>query len=96
MIIFQLLWFSFKPKNKLDPENARIDGLAFVGLSLTRYSEVGCPDSITHQTAFDFNEILDRDYQFLLSTNDDGWLVGGGKCYQLKTPSIWSSNTLSF
>jgi len=73
------VWKGTMPKNQFDPENARIDGHVFVGLSLTRYSEVGCPDSITHQTAFDFNEILDRDYQFLHSTNDDGWLVGGGE-----------------
>lgn len=25
------------------------------------------------------NEVQDRDYKFLQSTNDDGWLVGGGE-----------------
>lgn len=56
-----------------------MDGLAFLGLSLSRRSDQGHPDSITHQTAFDFNEVIDRDYEFIFSTNDDGWLVGGGE-----------------
>merc|ERR1740124_975868 len=64
---------------KLDPKNSKVDGLVFLGLSLTRHSEVGHPESVTHQTAFDFNEVQDRDYEYLASTNDDGWLVGGGE-----------------
>jgi hypothetical protein len=49
------------------------------------------PDSVTHQTAFDFNTVMDRDYQFVQSTNDDGWLVGGGErgpphSYKLAAP----------
>jgi len=67
------------PQPVLDPDKAKVDGLAFLGLSLTRHSELGCPDSITHQTAFDLNEVLDREYDFFASTNDDGWLVGGGE-----------------
>lgn len=63
----------------LDPENSKVDGLAFIGLSLARKSEKGHPESYTHQEAFDLNEVLDRDYKFLFSTNDDGWLVGGGE-----------------
>jgi len=63
----------------LDPSKSKVDGLAFLGLSLTRQSEQGHPDSATHQTAFDLNEVQDRDYEFLFSTNDDGWLVGGGE-----------------
>eukprot|EP00568_Trieres_chinensis_P007926 CAMPEP_0183308452 /NCGR_PEP_ID=MMETSP0160_2-20130417/22058_1 /TAXON_ID=2839 ORGANISM="Odontella Sinensis, Strain Grunow 1884" /NCGR_SAMPLE_ID=MMETSP0160_2 /ASSEMBLY_ACC=CAM_ASM_000250 /LENGTH=329 /DNA_ID=CAMNT_0025472293 /DNA_START=72 /DNA_END=1061 /DNA_ORIENTATION=- len=63
----------------LDHKKTKVDGLAFLGLSLTRNSVHGHPDSITHQTAFDLNEVLDRDYEFLMSSNDDGWLVGGGE-----------------
>lgn len=63
----------------LDPTKSKVDGLAFLGLSLSRRSEQGHPDSITHQTAFDFNEVIDRDYTHIFSTNDDGWLVGGGE-----------------
>ena len=56
-----------------------MDGLAFLGLSLSRNSARGHSDSVTHQTAFDLNEVIDRDYEFLMSSNDDGWLVGGGE-----------------
>ena len=63
----------------LDPKNSKVDGLAFLGLSLTRNSPQGHPDSLTHQTSFDLNEVLDRDYEFIFSTNDDGWLAGGGE-----------------
>jgi len=63
----------------LKPEESKVDGLAFLGLSLSRKSDRGHPDSVTHQTAFDFNNVIDRDYEYLASTNDDGWLVGGGE-----------------
>uniref|UniRef100_A0A7S3QH75 Uncharacterized protein n=4 Tax=Chaetoceros debilis TaxID=122233 RepID=A0A7S3QH75_9STRA len=63
----------------LDPENTKRDGLAFLGLSFSRRSEEGHSDSVTHQTAFDLNEIQDREYVYVESTNDDGWLIGGGE-----------------
>jgi hypothetical protein len=63
----------------LDPSKSKVDGLAFLGLSLARNSEQGHPDSETHQAAFDLNEVLDRGYEFISATNDDGWLVGGGE-----------------
>ncbi|KAL7574546.1 hypothetical protein ACA910_015900 [Epithemia clementina (nom. ined.)] len=63
----------------LDPKHSRVDGLAFLGLSLTRKSKTGHPDSATHQQAFDLDLVQDRDYEYVFSTNDDGWLVGGGE-----------------
>jgi hypothetical protein len=70
----------------LDPKASKVDGLAFLGLSLARKKNhdddtllLGHPDSPTHQTAFDLNEVIDREYQYVFSTNDDGWLVGGGE-----------------
>ena len=63
----------------LDPSKSMVDGLAFLGLSLSRKSEEGHPGTVTHQTAFDLNDVQDRQYKFLLSSNDDGWLVGGGE-----------------
>ena len=35
--------------------------------------------SVTRQTQFDLNEIQDRKYEYFASTNDDGWLCGGGE-----------------
>lgn len=63
----------------LNPQRSKVDGLAFLGLSLSRKSEQGHPNSETNQTAFDLNEVIDRKYEYLFSTNDDGWLVGGGE-----------------
>jgi hypothetical protein len=48
-----------------------------IGLSLSRRSSVGHADSVTRQTAFDFNELQDRAYKYVSST--DGWLAGGGE-----------------
>ena len=77
----------------LDPVKSKVDGLAFLGLSLARnhyhrdddvvvadddqnknqQQQRGHPDSYTHQTAFDLNDVIDRDYEFLQSTDDNGW-----------------------
>jgi len=63
-------------------EKAR-QGHAFIGLSLSRNHSPGeklaNPDSVSRQTQFDFNEIQDRDYEYFIATNDDGWIVGGGE-----------------
>lgn len=63
----------------LDPSKSKVDGLAFLGLSLSRKGPRGHPDSVTHQQAFDLDLVQDRDYEHIFSTNDDGWLVGGGE-----------------
>jgi len=63
----------------LDPSKSKVDGLAFLGLSLARKSEQGHPESYTHQRAFDLNDVLDREYDFIFSTDDNGCLVGGGE-----------------
>jgi len=68
----------------LDPANSKVDGLAFLGLSLARNHQhgrrgLGHGDSVTHQRAFDLNDVVDRNYEYLASTDDSGWLVGGGE-----------------
>lgn len=75
----------------LDKHKCLVDGLAFIGLSLTQKTEEGHEESSTHQTAFDLSRVIDRDYQFVASTNDDGWLVAGGepgppKSHKLRAP----------
>lgn len=51
-----------------------------IGLSLSRrHSVVGHPDTVTRQTAFDFNELQDRAYKFVSSTDCSGWRAGGGE-----------------
>ena len=63
----------------LDKYHSKVDGLAFLGLSLSRKGKRGHPNSVTHQQAFDLDLVQDRDYEHVFSTNDDGWLVGGGE-----------------
>ena len=50
-----------------------------IGLSLSRRSSVGHPDTVTRQTAFDFNELQDREYKYVSSTDSSGWQAGGGE-----------------
>lgn len=92
----------------LDPINSKVDGLAFLGLSLSRNhyygrgegkdgeegksassdedynkegEKLGHPNSYTHQTAFDLNQVIDRDYEFLQATDDNGWCVEYRRAY---------------
>ena len=70
------------PPPYLYPAGTKVDGLAFIGLSLSRnHNELleSNSKSMTRQQSFNFNEIQDREYKFIKSTNDDGWLVGGGE-----------------
>ena len=51
-----------------------------IGLSLSRrHSTVGHPDTVTRQTVFDFNELQDRQYKYVSSTDSSGWRAGGGE-----------------
>jgi hypothetical protein len=51
-----------------------------IGLSLSRrHSTVGHADTVTRQTAFDFNELQDREYKYVSSTDSSGWKAGGGE-----------------
>ena len=51
-----------------------------IGLSLSRrHTSVGHPDTVTRQTAFDFNELQDRQYRYVSSTDKYGWRAGGGE-----------------
>mmetsp|Transcript_5625 Transcript_5625/g.5825 ORF Transcript_5625/g.5825 Transcript_5625/m.5825 type:complete len:316 (+) Transcript_5625:148-1095(+) len=73
--------FSNGPPMLRKQEN-KVEGLAFIGLNLSRNhpgEKFANPNSITRQSQFDFNLIQDRDYNYFTSTNDDGWLVGGGE-----------------
>jgi len=77
----QLEGFSNGPP-MLDKASNKIEGLAFIGLSLSRNhpeEKFAHSGSISRQTQFNFNLIQDRQYNFFCATNDDGWLVGGGE-----------------
>jgi len=51
-----------------------------LGLSLSRrHATLGHPETVTRQTSFDFNELQDRDYKYVSSTDSCGWKAGGGE-----------------
>ncbi len=51
-----------------------------IGLMLSRRdTKVGHSDTITRQTAFDFNQLQDRQYKYVSSTDSSGWKAGGGE-----------------
>mmetsp|Transcript_10605 Transcript_10605/g.31626 ORF Transcript_10605/g.31626 Transcript_10605/m.31626 type:complete len:317 (-) Transcript_10605:116-1066(-) len=72
-------------KPRLEPAKVLRDGLAFVGLSLSRNygpdNEIlgSHEGSVTRQTQFDMNLIQDREYKYYAASDDDGWLCGGGE-----------------
>ena len=79
-----------EPPNSLSENRAQAVGRAVeshvskhritVGLSLSRrHSTVGHPDTVTRQTVFDFNELQDREYKYVSSTDATGWRAGGGE-----------------
>lgn len=70
---------SNSPPPFLSPSEVRQDGLAFIGLCLSRYSPEGHSKTMTRQDVFDFNILQDREYSYVAATSDDGWLVGGGE-----------------
>ena len=40
---------------------------------------LGSGATLSRQTQFDFNRIMDREYKYFAGSSDDGWLAGGGE-----------------
>lgn len=82
---------SVMPPNSMSENRAQVDSngangelvpgkhTITIGLSLSRRSIIGHPDTVTRQTAFDFNELQDREYKYVSSTDSTGWRAGGGE-----------------
>ena len=50
-----------------------------LGISLSRRHSCGHASTITRQTAYDFNELQDRQYKYVSATDATGWRAGGGE-----------------
>jgi hypothetical protein len=50
-----------------------------IGLCMSRRHSVGHPDTVTRQSTYDFNELQDRQYKYVSSTDKYGWRAGGGE-----------------
>jgi len=72
------------------------DGLSFIGISFSVNTANGNPYSYQLCDQFAMEGIIDRPYDFVMSMDEDGWLVGGGYKtfdYSGKMPYIDSSHT---
>ncbi|KAL7565987.1 hypothetical protein ACA910_011009 [Epithemia clementina (nom. ined.)] len=72
------------------------DGLSFIGVSFSVNTASGNPYSYQLNDQFPMENIIDRDYNYVMSMDEDGWLVGGGYKafdYSGKMPYIDSSHT---
>eukprot|EP00533_Pseudo-nitzschia_delicatissima_P000212 CAMPEP_0116088004 /NCGR_PEP_ID=MMETSP0327-20121206/5649_1 /TAXON_ID=44447 /ORGANISM="Pseudo-nitzschia delicatissima, Strain B596" /LENGTH=999 /DNA_ID=CAMNT_0003579077 /DNA_START=186 /DNA_END=3185 /DNA_ORIENTATION=- len=72
------------------------DGLSFIGVSFSVNTASSNPYSYQLCDQFPMENIIDRDYDYVMSMDEDGWLVGGGYKtfdYSGKMPYIDSSHT---
>jgi hypothetical protein len=77
-------------------ESCSVDGLSFIGLSFSVNTPSGNPYSYQLCDQFPMENIIDRNYDYIMSMDEDGWLVGGGYKpfdYSGKMPYIDSSHT---
>ena len=54
------------------------DGLSFIGISFSVNTASSNPYSYQLCDQFPMENIIDRDYEYVMSMDEDGWLVGGG------------------
>ena len=54
------------------------DGLSFIGISFSVNTANSNPYSYQLCDQFPMENIIDRDYDYVMSMDEDGWLVGGG------------------
>eukprot|EP00559_Dactyliosolen_fragilissimus_P000780 CAMPEP_0184869254 /NCGR_PEP_ID=MMETSP0580-20130426/33480_1 /TAXON_ID=1118495 /ORGANISM="Dactyliosolen fragilissimus" /LENGTH=772 /DNA_ID=CAMNT_0027370627 /DNA_START=173 /DNA_END=2488 /DNA_ORIENTATION=- len=77
-------------------EDCSMEGLSFIGISFSVNTGNGNPYSFQLCDQFPMENIIDRDYEYVMSMDEDGWLVGGGYKtfdYSGKMPYIDSSHT---
>lgn len=79
-----------------DDGDCSMEGLSFIGVSFSVNTANGNPYSYQLCDQFPMENIIDRDYDYVMSMDEDGWLVGGGYKsfdYSGKMPYIDSSHT---
>ncbi len=77
-------------------QDCEMVGLSFIGISFSVNTANGSPYSYQLCDQFPMENIIDRDYNYVMSMDEDGWLVGGGYKsfdYSGKMPYIDSSHT---
>jgi len=84
------------PSHDSGDESCEQEGLSFIGVSFSVNTASGNPYSYQLCDQFPMENIIDRNYDYVMSMDEDGWLVGGGYKsfdYSGKMPYIDSSHT---
>lgn len=84
------------PSHDSGDNSCQQDGLSFIGVSFSVNTANGNPYSYQLCDQFPMENIIDRGYDYVMSMDEDGWLVGGGYKtfdYSGKMPYIDSSHT---
>lgn len=84
------------PSHDSGDDDCSQEGLSFIGISFSVNTANGNPYSYQLCDQFPMENIIDRDYDYVMSMDEDGWLVGGGyKTFDFsgKMPYIDSSHT---
>ena len=66
------------PSHDSGDDGCEINGLSFIGISFSVNTANGNPYSYQLCDQFPMENIIDRDYDYVMSMDEDGWLVGGG------------------
>ena len=66
------------PSHDDDDGDCSHDGLSFIGISFSVNTANGNPYSYQLCDQFPMENIIDRNYDYIMSMDEDGWLVGGG------------------
>jgi hypothetical protein len=66
------------PSHDDEDSDCSQEGLSFIGISFSVNTVTGNPYSFQLCDQFPMENIIDRNYEYLMSLDEDGWLVGGG------------------
>ena len=66
------------PSHDSGDESCEQEGLSFIGVSFSVNTASGNPYSYQLCDQFPMENIIDRNYDYVMSMDEDGWLVGGG------------------
>ena len=66
------------PSHDSGDESCEQEGLSFIGVSFSVNTATGNPYSYQLCDQFPMENIIDRNYDYVMSMDEDGWLVGGG------------------
>ena len=67
-----------QPSHDSGDDSCEQEGLSFIGVSFSVNTAKGNPLSYQLCDQFPMENIIDREYEYVMSMDEDGWLVGGG------------------